>query len=189
VERVLEASGLSVAPPSRRSQRLVPQAPDQGSNLESRPRRTSEASEQEDDDEMKSSGDEADPKPKRAAKSLVSRSRGRSQPSRHRDGQPLTVSDAQEDSTSHGRQSGSRTRPSYDEGIIIIIIILYVISICINMLLLVETDGPSRGRQKERSTPKGNKQAKKVTLPHHDEGIIILFGPALVLTSSRYFYG
>ena len=116
-EKVLVATGVSVVPPSRRSQHLAPQAPEEPIG-ESRQRRETEVSEWDNDTESsaEASGDDADPKP---AKSHVSRS----QPPHRRDGKSSIIPDAGDDiTTSHGWRSGSRTHRSYDEGIIIIII-------------------------------------------------------------------
>ena len=55
MEHVLEESGISVALPSRHSQHLVPQVPDQGPNLESRQHHASEVSEPEDNTEKSAS--------------------------------------------------------------------------------------------------------------------------------------
>ena len=171
------ATGVSVAPPSRRSQRFAPQAPEEPIG-ESRQRCETEVSERDNNTESsaEASGDDADPKP---AKSHVSRS----QPPRCRDGKSSIIPDAGDDiTTSHGWCSGSRTHRSYDEGIIIIIIIYYSIY---NIFLLVDTKSTSRGRQRERSTPQGKKQARP-PLQNLDKGNIILFVLDLILIYSRY---
>ena len=166
---MLEGTGVSVAPPSGRSGRLRPVSPKQQPSLASRQRRDTE-----EDDSV--SDDEASPK---------SRSCSPNVQSRHRDRKSSPIQE--ENLASRGR-SGSRTHPSNDEGIFIIIF-KYFMYICINMHSLVDRNSVSRGRQKERGTPVVNPQVSTPSLHPNNQGIIIGLVIPLILTYIRCFDG
>jgi len=169
-ERVLEGSGISVAPPSRRSGRLHPASPKQQPSPASRQRRDTE------EDGPVSEEDEASPK---------SRSCSPDVRSRHQDGKSSSIH--KKTSTSRGRP-GSRTQPSNDEGIFIIFI-KYFMYICVNKHSLVDRNSVSRGRQMERGTPVVNPQVSTFSLRQGDQGIVIELVIFLVLIYIRCFDG
>jgi hypothetical protein len=169
-ERVLEGSGVSVAPPSRRSGRLRAASPKQQPSQASRQRCDTE------EDGPVSEEDETSPK---------SRSRSPDVQPRHWDCKSSPIQ--KETLASRGR-SGSHTHPSNDEGIFIIII-QYFMYICINIYSLVDRTSVSQGRQKERGTPVVNPQVSTPSLHQHDQGIIIELPIFPVLKYIRYCDG
>lgn len=163
-ERLLEGSGVGVAPPSRRSGRLRPASPKQQPSQASRQRRDTE------EDGSASEEDEASPKSRSHSPDVQPRHRGRKS------------SPIQKETLASRGRSGSHTHPSNDEGIFIIFI-KHFMYICIDICSLVH-NSVSRGRQKERGTPVVNPQVN-TPLRQHDQGIIIelLIFPVLIYIS------
>ena len=168
-EKVLEGTGVSVAPPSHHSGRLHPVSPKQQPSLPSRQHRNT-------DEDNSVSEDEASPK---------SRSHSPDVQPRH---QAHKSSPIQEETLASCGCSGSRTHPSNDEGIFIIII-KYFMYICINMHSLVDCNSVSRGRQKECGTPVVNPWVSTPSLHPNDQGNIIELAILLVLIYIRCFDG
>ena len=166
-EKVLEGTGVSVALSSRRSGCLRPVSPKQQSSLASRQRCNTD-----EDDSV--SEDEASPKSHSCSPDV--------QP-HHRAHKSSPIQE--ETLASHGR-SGSRTHPSNDEGIFIIII-KYFMYICINMHSLVDHNSVSRGRQKECGTSVVNPWVSTSSLRPNDQGNIIELAILLVLIYIRCF--